>query len=148
MSDQVFQSPGSYRTNITALGVKPGVLTAQNGRLSFVGQDGHTYFDAPFTAFHSVGLAEMNETLEVWEGPTRHRVSLVSGGPLIGNIAGEFESDTTAKRWRAYLAPLVGSPPPDVHVKKPVSKALQLTLTILLSLLIVVAVFVVVFMLG
>jgi hypothetical protein len=148
MSDQIFQSPGSYRTNMTALGVKPGTLTAQNGRLSFVGQDGHPYFDAPFAEFHSVGLAEMNETLEIWQRSTRHRISLVSGGPLLGNIQGEFESDTTARRWHDFLVPLVGTAPADVHVKKPVSKGVQLTLTILLSLLGVIVVLVAVFMLG
>lgn len=90
----------------------------------------------------------MNETLEIWEAATRHRISLVSGGPMIGAMQGEFESDIVARHWRDFLAPLVGPVPAGVTVKKPVSKALQLTLTIVLSLLLVVAVFVAVFMLA
>jgi len=142
------RSAGSYRTNMTALGVRPGALTLDAGRLGFVADDGQVFFDAPVEQFHSVGLAEMNETLEIWQGATRHRISLVAGGPLLGNMLGEFESDTLAKRWRDLLAPLVGVVPPGVQVKKPVSKGLQLTVTLLISLIVVIAVFVAVFMLG
>lgn len=145
-SPATFSSQGNYRTNITAFGVEPGVLRSDGGRLSFTGRDGKVYFDAPIEAFHSVGLAEMNETLEIWHGSTRHRISLVTGGPMLGNMVGEFESDTVAKRWRDYLVPLVGPVPADVKVKKPVSKGLQLTVTLLLCLLLVVVVFVAVFM--
>lgn len=137
---------GSYRTNMTALGVRPGTLKFEDGRISFVADDGQVFFDAPVEQFHSVGLAEMNETLELWQGQTRHRVSLAVGGPLLGNIQGEFESDTVAKRWREFLLPLVGPVPPGVKVKKPVSKALHMTLTILFVTLFVVAVLVAVFM--
>ncbi len=143
-----FESPGSYRTNMTALGVRPGTLRAVDGSLSFVANDGEVFFDAPFVQFHSVGLAEMNETLEVWQGAKRHRVSLVAGGPLIGNMQGEFESNTVAKRWRDYLAPLVGPVPPGVTVKKPVSKGTQLTLSILFALIVTIVVIAAVFMMG
>ena len=79
---------------MTALGVRPGLLRATSGtpmdRLSFVADDGEVYFDAPIAELHSVGLAEMNRTLEVWEGDKRHRVSLAPEGVLMGNIVGSF----------------------------------------------------------
>lgn len=143
-----FESRGNYRTNMTALGVRPGLLKAADGRLSFVADDGEVFFNAAFPELHSVGLAEMNSTLEIWQGSTRHRISLVSGGPIVGNIVGEFTSDTVATRWANYLQPLVGPVPAGVKVKKPVSKGTQLTLTILASLVIVIVVLVAVFMLG
>lgn len=143
-----FESAGSYRTNMTALGLRSGTLRADGARLSFVANDGEVFFDGPIGSFHSVGLAEMNETLEVWEGATRHRISLVAGGPFIGNMQGEFESDTVAKRWRDYLAPLVGPVPAGVTVKKPMSKATQLTLILLFSVVIVIVVIAAVFTMG
>ncbi len=142
------RSAGAYRTNMTAMGVRPGALTLADGRLSFLADDGQTLFDAQVEEFHSVALAEMNETLEIWQGATRHRISLAVGGPLLGNMVGEFESDTLAKRWRDLLAPLVGAVPPGVTVKKPMSKGVQLTLALLFSLVVVIAVLVAVFMLS
>lgn len=148
MSEQTFSSRGSYRTNITALGVRPGVLTADRGRLSFVGQDGQVFFNAAFQELHSVGLAEMDQTLEIWQGDTRHRISLADGGPLVGNLLGVVETDTVAKRWHAYLAPLVGPPPAGVTVHKPVSRGLHMTLAVIFSVLFALIVLVAVFALG
>lgn len=147
-SMSAYESRGNYRTNMTALGVRPGVLKAADGRLSFVADDGEVFFDAPVSELHSVGLAEMNGTLEIWQGPTRHRVSLVSGGPLVGNLVGEFTTDTVAGHWQAYLQPLVGPAPADVKVKKPLSKGAQVMLSVLLVAVLTIVVLVAVFMMG
>lgn len=143
-----YQSPGSYRTNMTALGVRPGVLRATDGRLAFVADDGTVFFDAPLPAFHSVGLAEMDQTLEVWEDRTRHRISLAEGGPLVANMVGPYQSDTNAKRWVAYLKPLVGSVPAGVTVKKPASKGQQVLLAAVIVVAALVLAGVVTFMIG
>ena len=127
-----YETRGNYRTNMTALGVRPGVLRATSGTpmdlLSFFADDGEDYFDAPIAELHSVGLAEMNRPLEVWEGDKRHRVSLAPEGVLMGNIVGEFQSKSLATQWYDYLQPLVGSPPPGVHVKKPLSRGANIGL--------------------
>lgn len=141
-----YETRGSYRTNMTALGVRPGMLRVTAGEpvnsLSFVADDGKVFFDTPISELHSVGVAEMNRTLEIWEGSTRHRISLAPEGVLMGNIVGEFQSQSLATQWRDYLAPLVGSPPADVKVRKPLSRAANIWLGVLIALVILIAVLV------
>ncbi len=139
-----YESRGSYRTNMTALGVRPGLLRATSGeavdRLTFIADDGEVFFDAPIGEFHSVGLAEMNRTLEVWQGEKRHRISLAPEGVLMGNIVGEFQSKSLATQWCDYLQPLQGSPPLGVKVKKPLGRTANIWLGVILALVVLVVV--------
>ena len=141
-----YESRGSYRTNMTALGVRPGLLRATSGdatgHLTFIADDGEVFFDAPISEFHSVGLAEMNRTLEVWQGEKRHRISLAPEGVLMGNIVGEFQSTSLATQWCDFLKPLQGSPPPGVKVKKPLSRAANIWLGVLIALVVLIVVIV------
>ena len=147
-----YESKGSYRTNMTALGVRAGVLRATSGgphdRLTFTADDGEVLLDAPISELHSVGLAEMNGTLEVWQASQRHRISLAPGGVLAGNIVGEFAPTSIAMQWRDYLLPLVGEPPAGVKVKKPLSRAANIWLGVGISLVILIVVLAAVFLLG
>ncbi len=148
----VYESKGSYRTNMTALGVRAGVLRATSGtpadRLTFTTDDGQVLLDAPISELHSVGLAEMNGTLEVWQADRRHRISLAPGGVLAGNIIGEFAPQSIAMQWRDYLLPLVGDPPAGVKVKKPLSRAANIWLGVGISLVILIVVLVAVILIG
>ena len=147
-----YETRGNYRTNMTALGVRPGLLKATSGlpedRLSFVADDGEVFFDAPIAQLHSVGLAEMNRTLEIWEGDKRHRVSLAPEGVLMGNIVGEFQSNSLATQWYDYLLPLVGSPPQGVKVKKPLSRGANIGLAFAIAFAVLVVVIIAVAMLA
>lgn len=143
---------GSYRTNITALGVRPGVLRTTAGmpvdRLTFVADNGESLLDAAIDELHSVGLAEMNGTLEVWQGDKRHRISLAPGGPLVGNVVGEFQPTSVAMQWHDYLQPRVGVPPPGVRVKKPLSRGANIGIGVVLALIIIVVVIAAVILVG
>lgn len=121
-----FAAPGYYRTNMTAVGVLPGMLVmtpGPDGRLTFTSDGGTVVFDGPLASFHSLGLTEWDSALEVWQGADRHRVCMTPGGPIAGNIAGAYAGNTEASRWLAVLQPAVGSPPAGVEVKKPMGRA-------------------------
>lgn len=147
-----YESRGNYRTNMTALGVRAGLLRAtpepEGERLAFIADDGEVLLDAPVSQLHSVGLAEMNQTLEIWQSDKRYRISLAPEGVLMGNIVGEFQPRTLAVQWHDYLQPLQGSPPPGVHVKKPLSRGANIWLGVALALVVLVVVFVVVALMG
>ena len=123
---QTYAAPGTYRTNLSVLGVRPGMLHATVGgpasRLTFTANDGEVLFDGPLDSFHSPGLTEWDSTLVVWQGDKRHRINMTPGGPLLGNMAGPYVSTTDASRWLAVLAPAVGTPPAGVKVRKPMGR--------------------------
>lgn len=104
--------------------------------------------DAPVSQLHSVGLAEMNQTLEIWQSDKRYRISLAPEGVLMGNIVGEFQPRTLAVQWHDYLQPLQGSPPPGVHVKKPLSRGANIWLGVALALVVLVVVLIMVALHG
>ena len=147
-----YETRGNYRTNMTALGVRPGLLKATSGlamdRLTFVADNGEVLVDAPISQLHSVGLAEMNRTLEFWDGDKRHRISLAPEGVLMGNIVGEFQSNSLATQWYDYLVPLVGSPPQGVKVKKPLSRGATIGLAFPIAFAVLVVVIIAVAMLA
>ena len=124
---QTYAAQGTYRTNLSVLGVRPGMLTATIGgpasRLTFTADDGEVLFDGPLDSFHSPGLTEWDSTLVVWQGNRRHRINMTPGGPLVVNMAGPYVSTTDASRWLAVLAPAVGTPPAGVKVRKPMGRA-------------------------
>lgn len=126
VTGQTYAAPGTYRTNLSIVGVRPGTLQATVGgpasRLTFTASDGEVLFDGPLESFHSLGLTEWDSTLEVWQGDRRHRINMTPGGPLVGNMAGPYVSTTDASRWLAVLAPEVGDPPAGVKVRKPMGR--------------------------
>ncbi len=127
--------------------------TGQPGgpRLSFVTNDNEEFFGAPLSSFHSLGLADYNATLEIWEGDLRHRVCLLPGGAAQAALTAEFTGNTDAKKWFALLQPGVGAPPGGVKVHAPMSKGKRVALNYTLGCLgaivvIVIVLFVMAFM--
>ena len=118
------------------------------GRLTFVADNGEVLLDAPINELHSVGITEMDRTLEVWQGDTRHRISLAPEGVYLGNLVGGFVPATLAGQWRDYLLPLVGTPPPGVRVKKPLSRAANIWLGVVVALVVLVLLAVAMVLLG
>ena len=143
-SQGVYEIRGEYRTNMSAFGVRSGVLRAVTSgpepRLTFTADDGEDIFDGPLRGFHSVGLAEYDTTLEIWLGDQRHRISLATGGPLVGNMFGVYDSNSNAKQWHDFLVSQVGAPPAGVTVKKPMGKFATLWLVIGVTALVTVVV--------
>ena len=116
----------------------------QPERIEFVSKNNERYFNLPVSQVHSLGLADYNTTLELWDNDLRHRVCLLPKGLAQANLMAEFTGDTEAKHWQAFLAPKVGAPPEGVTVKPPMSKGKRVALNYTLGCLIAVIVIVVV----
>lgn len=120
--------------------------------LSFIDKHNRRYFNVPVAEVHSVSLADYNATLEFWHDDMRHRICLLPKGLAQAELMAEFTGDTEARHWAALLEPMVGTPPPGVKVRHPLSKgkrvALNYTLGCLLALVIMVIVVVVMAIMG
>lgn len=113
---------------------RSGTLRLADGRLSFTRSRNRVVFDVPMAEVHSVATTKIGFNL--WHGETRYRftfapsVSTMKSGHDLLDVAigatgarkalAEYgNAREVSQQWVDALAPLVGQPPPGLHVPEP-----------------------------